>query len=184
MKQPKENIQVKQLELFESPKSDKTESSESSQENKKTEPFKLYIDGAARGNPGHAGIGIYLISGETELVKNGFFIGIKTNNQAEYLALLVGLLYAKEIKSKADLLIYTDSKLLECQLNGKYKVKNLELIKLHSLAINILKDFNYKIYHIYRESNKQADKLANDGINKQRALPKNISEYLSSKHVL
>lgn len=148
-------------------------------------PLSLFIDGAARGNPGPSGIGIYLTQDGKELIKKGFFIGIKTNNQAEYLALLVGLFYSLKYSKNTDHIdIYTDSQLLARQMTGEYRVKNPELLKLYKQVQNILKDLDYKIYHIYREKNKQADKLANDGIDKQLEFPDVLKNYLSQEDLL
>lgn len=145
----------------------------------------LFIDGAARGNPGPSGIGIYLTQNNTDLIKKGFFIGVKTNNQAEYLALLVGLLYSRKyITAEKHIDIYTDSQLLVRQLLGEYRVKNPMLLKLFRQVQIVLNDLNYKICHIFREKNKQADKLANDGIDKQHDLPDPIKRYLSEKELL
>jgi Ribonuclease HI len=57
--------------------------------------FKLFVDGASRNNPGQAGVGIYLLKDGEPVEKQGLYVGVKTNNQAEYLALLLGLLFLK-----------------------------------------------------------------------------------------
>ncbi len=140
--------------------------------------IKVYIDGASRNNPGHSGAGIYLIKDETVLVQKGFYLGVKTNNQAEYLAFLLAIFYAKQYMQKSDkLVIISDSQLLVRQISGIYSVKNSELKKMFDCAINLLKDYNYQILHVLREHNKIADKLANHGIDKRAPLPPEFLEY-------
>src|SRR5690349_12915959 len=82
--------------------------------------WKLFIDGAARNNPGKAGAGIYILKNDQEVCKEGFYLGVKTNNQAEYAALLVGLYYIKQYIEPHDHLdIISDSQLLVRQFNGE-----------------------------------------------------------------
>src|SRR5437867_2256163 len=75
--------------------------------------WKLSVDGASRNNPGPAGAGIYLIKNEHVVEASGYALGVKTNNQAEYLALLIGLVYLRQHMEPRDLvLIISDSQLL------------------------------------------------------------------------
>ena len=68
---------------------------------------KMHIDGASRNNPGKAGAGFFLVRGDVKLCEQGFFVGHRTNNQAEYFALLLGLYFAKEyLDKKESLLIF------------------------------------------------------------------------------
>lgn len=130
--------------------------------NKYTE---IYIDGASRGNPGESGIGILIIDekGLTSEIKN--YIGIGTNNQAEYKALIKALETAKELK-KDKLKIFTDSLLVANQINGKWKVKHLEIKTLFQKAKELTQSFSdFQITHILRENNQEADRLANEAIN-------------------
>lgn len=125
----------------------------------------LYIDGASRGNPGHAGIGVIIqdIEGRRVLERSRY-IGETTNNVAEYFALITGLeevckLGARKIR------VYSDSQLLVRQVKGEYKVKKPHLSKLHKKVLDLLKDFDsYDIIFIPRELNKEADSLANRAI--------------------
>lgn len=142
---------------------------------KNSEPIKkthwtLFIDGAARGNPGLAGAGIYLLKNNKVAAKNSYFLGTKTNNQAEYLALLYGLQTSKDhgFQNNDHLTIYSDSELLVRQFKGIYKIKNQELKKLYDNAIDLLLDVDYKIEHIRREKNYIADELANIAIDKRK----------------
>ena len=135
----------------------------------KNSELKLFLDGASRGNPGLAGAGAYLIQDNKVLAEHSFFLNIKTNNQAEYLALLLGLIACKNfIKNNNNkLTIISDSELLIKQINKIYKVKNPELKKLYTIANKLLIDIDYKAKHVLRSNNKEADKLANDAIDKR-----------------
>lgn len=124
--------------------------------------LKIYTDGGARNNPGPAAIGIIIKneSGKT-LKKNYKYLGIKTNNQAEYWAIIEAFNIIKNI-SADQIDFYLDSKLVAEQLNRQYKVKNSELaplfVKIWNFTLKYKKiTFNY----IPREQNKEADKLVN-----------------------
>lgn len=127
----------------------------------------LYTDGASRGNPGHSGAGCYLCKENEPIEKLGFYLGIKTNNQAEYLALILGLIYASKYLSNHDILhIRLDSDLIVKQINGQYTVKNKHLKLLYQAVLELL-PHNYTIEHVAREKNNIADALANKGIDKK-----------------
>lgn len=141
--------------------------------------WQLFVDGASRNNPGLSGAGIYLAKEHKKEVALGFFLGIKTNNQAEYLALLIGVVIALP-KIKSDhLQIKSDSLLLVNQLNGIYQVKNPELKLLHRKALNLLAPISYEIVHVLRAENEVADKLANLGIDHKIALSPDIKKELN-----
>lgn len=129
----------------------------------------LYIDGASRGNPGRAGAGVCLTNGEgTKILEMARYLGHKTNNQAEYLALLLGLKEAK--RHGGDLRIFTDSELVERQIRGVYRVKDLKLKPLHRMVMKKLAGFSsFQIESIPREENRVADGLANQAIEKRIA---------------
>lgn len=131
----------------------------------KNKRFSLYTDGAARGNPGPAGIGIIIRDGRKKVKEVYRYIGETTNNIAEYSALLQGL--EEAVKMAADeIVVNLDSELVERQLNGEYKVKDPEIKKLFEKVVSTLKNFKYfEIRHIAREKNQDADKLANKAIN-------------------
>lgn len=127
--------------------------------------LKLWTDGAARGNPGPAGAGAYLCDrgGKTveELCE---YLGLQTNNVAEYRALLLGLKKALELGAD-EIEVLADSELMVRQLNGEYRVKNEGLRPLFQEAVRLLKGFKkYSISHVDREDNKEADRLANRAI--------------------
>lgn len=134
--------------------------------------WKLFIDGAARNNPGPAGIGMVILKDEDLVEQHGFFVGSKTNNQAEYLALLLGLIRIKQLMGPDDLLlILSDSELLVRQVQGRYKVKNPALKPLYEGAQRLLNGLKYDVGHILRYKNKSADALANRGIDQKSAVP-------------
>lgn len=133
---------------------------------KKTEQKKMkvliYSDGGARGNPGPAATG-YVIYNQNGILlqEKGEYIGIATNNQAEYKALISALSVAKKLKAQ-EAVCYLDSELVVRQLLGEYKIKNpglKELFKKTSSLISSFLKIDFK--HIKREENKQADKLLN-----------------------
>ena len=130
----------------------------------------LYIDGASRGNPGRAGAGIWITDGEGKKISEvSRYLGHKTNNEAEYWALLLGLKEAKRLGGEA-LQIFTDSELVERQIKGVYRVKDLDLKALHKIVIENLKRFSsFEIESIPREENKEADRLANQAIRRRIA---------------
>ena len=121
----------------------------------------LYFDGASKGNPGPAGIGVVLLVGEKKytISKN---IGEKTNNQAEYTALIEGLKKAKELGIK-ELVVRGDSQLVIRQMKGVYKVKNENVKPLFEQAKELEKEFEKVAFEwVPREENKEADRLANE----------------------
>jgi len=126
----------------------------------------VYVDGASRGNPGHAGIGIVIVDKRGNLIKElSDYIGETTNNIAEYTALLTAL---KEVREMGydDVEVVSDSELMVKQINGEYEVKNLGLKKLYDQAKEIIKELkSFSIRHVRRSENKRADELANQGIN-------------------
>lgn len=127
--------------------------------------LKIYIDGGSRGNPGDAAIGVVIYNDKREeIYRFGEKIGAKTNNIAEYSALIRALEHLKKMISNTDekILIYSDSELLVKQINGIYKVKNKKLKTLYDKAKSLLKNFkNIEIKHIVREKNTVSDWIVN-----------------------
>lgn len=139
---------------------------------RKNHYFKLYVDGASRNNPGPAGVGIYILKDGEPLEKRGLYVGVKTNNQAEYLALLLGLLFLKQHIGPDDMvLIVSDSELMVKQLKGEYRVKNQDLQQLHLIVRKLLANLHYDVVHAPREENSVADSLANIGIDRTIRVP-------------
>lgn len=145
----------------------------------RTPTMHIYCDGAARGNPGPAGIGIVITRNETTIFKGGFAIGEKTNNQAEYLAFIVALLAAKEYVTDTDFIsVHSDSELLVQQMNGSYRVRNPDLQKLFKVAYVLSTQLPIGINHVKREANKLADALANHGVDTNSPVPNNYKQVL------
>jgi ribonuclease HI len=128
----------------------------------------LWTDGAARGNPGPAGIGAILktASGEV-LAAESSYLGHTTNNVAEYRALLLGLSRALE-QGIRRLEVRADSELLIKQLKGEYRVRAPGLRPLFRQARALLERFQaVELVHVRREQNSEADRLANQGIDRR-----------------
>jgi ribonuclease HI len=128
----------------------------------------LYTDGAARGNPGPAAIGIVLADAQGKEIETlGEVLGETTNNEAEYRALLRGV--RRALAHHADEIeIRTDSELLARQLDGTYRVKAAHLKPLHAQALRALSRFvHVSIRHVPREQNRRADALANQALDKK-----------------
>lgn len=125
----------------------------------------LCTDGGARGNPGPAGIG-YVLKIGTRAVRHGEYIGVATNNQAEYRALIAGLQRAKT-EGATELSCFLDSELLVKQLLGEYRVRDADLRPLHGEARSLAERFQRVTFtHVPREKNKEADRLVNEAIDK------------------
>lgn len=125
----------------------------------------LHTDGAARGNPGPAGIGAVLTDGSGRTVATlAEGIGVATNNQAEYRAVIEGLRLAAERGAKR-VLVRSDSKLLVEQLAGRFRVKNPTLQRLHQEVRALVRSFDrVNFEHVRRGENADADALANEGV--------------------
>ncbi len=133
-----------------------------------SESYKLFTDGASRGNPGLSGAGFVLLDRNDNILLTGKkFLNIKTNNEAEYIALIFALEKIAE-KSIKRVNIYLDSELVVKQLKGEYKVKNLRLQELYEKVKSLLEKFDFTINHVKRSENKIADKLANEAIDEYR----------------
>lgn len=128
----------------------------------------LYIDGASKGNPGEAGAGVWMTDGSgRKLMEISRYLGHKTNNEAEYWALLLGLREAKRLGGRS-VRILTDSELIERQVRGLYRVKSTNLKGLHRAVTQELKEFSSsEIRSIPREENREADRLANRAIERR-----------------
>ena len=132
---------------------------------KKYKKLIIYTDGGARGNPGPAGIGAIILDEQgNELAIVSEYLGIATNNQAEYMAVIAALEKAVSLGFD-EVEIHADSELIVRQINGRYKVKNANLKPLYQKAIDLksrLKSFT--ITHIPRNLNKEADRLAGEAV--------------------
>ncbi len=123
--------------------------------------YKIYCDGASRSNPGDASIGVSVSLDDEEIHTISRKIGIATNNEAEYQALIDALNYCIENSIK-EIEVFLDSNLVVEQVNKNFKVKAGNLKVLNSQVENMIKEFQYiEFKHVYREENKRADQLAN-----------------------
>jgi ribonuclease HI len=132
------------------------------------ENYRLYSDGACRGNPGIGGAGAVITDANDNILWEGKeFIGHCTNNIAEYKALILGLKGALA-QGYQHLEIYLDSELLANQINGSYKVKNEMLHVLMQEVKSLLSSFeSVQVKHVLRCHNERADKLANLAIDER-----------------
>jgi len=133
--------------------------------------LKIYTDGGARGNPGPAAAAFVVIDNEKVIHKDSKFLGKKTNNEAEYEALLMALEWLNVNKSSIgdlELCFYLDSELIVRQLKGLYKVKSRNLKPLASKALLLTSKIGNKVEFISvrRENNKLADSLVNKQLDK------------------
>lgn len=127
----------------------------------------IFTDGGARGNPGPAGIGVVVTSEDTTSVleKFGRYIGVATNNRAEYQGIKAGLEAGLKY-NPTKIRCYLDSELVVHQLNGKYRVKNADLAAIFTEVQELAKQADVTFSHIYREKNKLADFEVNQAIDK------------------
>jgi len=124
----------------------------------------IYTDGASHGNPGPAGAGVY-IEDSGQVLRQ--YLGIKTNNEAEYLALMLGLRYAQR-KEASRLFARSDSMLLINQIRGDWQAKNKRLASLKHEALQLAKRFQvFGLSYVPRELNREADKAATEAANKK-----------------
>ncbi len=134
----------------------------------------IYTDGGSRGNPGSSAIGVVIKDERGNLIKKyGEFLGTKTNNEAEYEAVIFALkkvkaLFGKEAAKKTEVLIKMDSELVKKQLNGEYKIEEERLFPYFIKIWNLKMDFGkVEFEHIPREQNKEADELVNEALDSQ-----------------
>jgi ribonuclease HI len=126
---------------------------------------EVFTDGASRGNPGQAGAGWVILSASGETIKEGYvYLGRRTNNEAEYEAVIHALNDAESLGART-VALRTDSQLLVRQINGQYRVKSARLEHLHRAAREVIQRFRrFEANHIPREENGDADALANKAI--------------------
>ena len=141
----------------------------------------LYTDGASRGNPGPAGIGVVALSGDQEVFTISQYIGVATNNMAEYLAVIAGLEKAGKL-GVGEVTVMMDSELVVQQLNGGYKVRDAKLKVLYSRARRAIEALGRCYFvHLPREQNTAADRLANRALDKvlkkKGGEPEPLTEY-------
>lgn len=130
--------------------------------------YKLFTDGGSRGNPGPSACGYVLMNMDDVIIdRDGLFLGVTTNNQAEYQSLKLGLEVA--LKHKAQIVYCNmDSMLVINQMKGLYKVKNQDLIPLNVAVKNLVTKFTKVVFtYVPREHNRRADEMVNKILNEQ-----------------
>ena len=140
------------------------------------EKIIIYTDGGSRGNPGPAGMGVVIAGGKGKIMKEySGFLGVKTNNEAEYEAVIFGLkkikaLLGKEKIKNTEIEFRLDSQLIARQLNGEYKIEEERLLPLFIKIWNLKIDFGpIKFSEIPREQNKEADRLTNEAMDNENS---------------
>jgi len=130
--------------------------------------YVLFFDGCSKGNPGPAGAGAVIYHNDIEIWSDAIFVGKReTNNVAEYSGLICGLEAAVRQNIK-QISVKGDSELVIKQVNGLYKVKSPSMIPLHAYVKSLQKKFEkIEFVHVYRDKNKRADELSNDGLVKR-----------------
>lgn len=131
---------------------------------------QAWIDGGARGNPGDAGYGVRFEGpdGSEEICG---FLGRTTNNVAEYAGAIAALSYARH-RGVRELEVFSDSQLLVRQVLGEYRVKSANLVPLFLQLLELRRQFDdFRIQHIPREQNRDADRLANQAIDQRTPNP-------------
>lgn len=130
--------------------------------NKKRGDITIYSDGGSRGNPGPSAAGYVIKDSDDGLIyEGGVYLGITTNNQAEYHGVRLGLEKAKELGAKS-VEFYVDSMLVVNQLNGQYVIRNRELWPIHERIKELISQFDKVVFrHVKREFNQQADSMVN-----------------------
>jgi ribonuclease HI len=136
--------------------------------------LKVYTDGASRGNPGLSGAGIVILDESGNIIcEEKQFLGVMTNNAAEYSALILSLEAIRKLKHNKNqnlsVRFYSDSLLMVNQVTGKFKVKDLQLSKFNKEFLTTAKEMklDFSAFHIPRNENKLADKLANKAIDER-----------------
>jgi formyltetrahydrofolate-dependent phosphoribosylglycinamide formyltransferase len=143
----------------------------------------VYTDGGSRGNPGPSAAGFVLKDkNENRLCAKGLFLGENTNNVAEYTAVCKALEAAKKLGAEK-VTVFCDSELLVRQVNGKYKVKSEKLRPLFRQTVNLLAEFEtWKVKHVAREKNKEADNLVNQALNLEQDVEEEMMSNVNNKN--
>ena len=134
-----------------------------------------YTDGGSRGNPGPAALGVVIQNEKGQMLKSyGEALGVRTNNEAEYMAIVSALkkikqLYGKEKISGMTVEMRMDSELACRQLSGEYKIETEKLYPLFIAIHNLQIDFGKLIFkHVPREQNQEADRMVNEALDSRR----------------
>jgi ribonuclease HI len=135
---------------------------------KKNTDLIIYCDGGSRGNPGPAGLGAVIYDADKNILEEiSEYLGVTTNNQAEYRAVLKAIEKAKDMQA-TKLTFYLDSELIVKQMSGEYRVKNKDLLPIYLKIRQYILEFSQvNFFHVRREYNKEADSLANLAMDKK-----------------
>ena len=143
----------------------------------KQDKIIIYTDGGSRGNPGPAGVGVVISTSQGKVLKEySSDIGVRTNNEAEYEAIILALskvkhLFGKEKTKNLEIEVRTDSQLVARQLKGEYKLNEEKLFPLFIKIWNLKTELGkISFVEIPREKNKEADRLANEAMDKKNTL--------------
>ena len=139
----------------------------------KHEQVKVHADGGSRGNPGPSSSGFVVLDMDDKiLVDKGVYLGVTTNNQAEYTALRLGLEEALKMGAR-EVDVYMDSLLVINQMKGVFKIKNRDLWPIHDAIQQLAKQFKHIRYtHVPRELNKLADAAVNRALDEELGITK------------
>jgi len=129
--------------------------------------FVAYVDGGSHGSPGPSGIGVIIVKPDGEIIRIAKWIGHQDNNVAEYAALLEALHLAIDLNATA-LRVYSDSELVVKQMNGEYACRSTRLYSLNWTCRKLAKSLDFRIAHIPREHNNEANHLANHAVHTRR----------------
>ena len=136
----------------------------------------------------HHPVSIFIAGDGKPIIEVGYFLGAKTNNQAEYLALVCALIHLEPlVKNDVDaLIIHSDSELLVRQMNHIYQVRNEYLLAMKKLVMQLINQFGIpcQFIHVMRSLNARADKLANNGIDQKNVVPPHIAKILAPYGVM
>ncbi|MEK7084982.1 MAG: ribonuclease HI family protein [Patescibacteria group bacterium] len=145
---------------------------------KAAEKVIVYTDGGSRGNPGPAALGAVIQDAAGPTIKAyGEALGVKTNNEAEYSAVVFALkkiraLFGKEATKKMVVDMRMDSELIQRQLSGRYKIEEEKLFPLFIAIWNLKLDFKEITFsHVPREQNKEADRMVNEALDAKETKP-------------
>jgi ribonuclease HI len=135
--------------------------------------INVYTDGGSRGNPGHSAFGLVVYDDQQQIIhKDSKYLGIKTNNEAEYAGLIAALEWIKKNQSKlniSNINFYSDSQLMVRQISGTYRVKASNLLPIFQEAKKLISQISLSInfQDVRRELNELADQLANEAMDRK-----------------
>lgn len=139
-----------------------------------SERLVVYTDGGSRGNPGPSALGVHITDTSGHIIKSyGETLGTKTNNEAEYMAVIAAMkkikaLFGKEKAKKMHLDMRADSELLVRQLNHEYKIESENVQPLFIQIWNLMLDFGKVTFtHVPREKNRAADRMVNEALDRE-----------------